>query len=182
MVIGMTTSEKKTLSILDIKKQTSKSFVVEKEISFTSIDGEECTAKVFVKKLSYSALMDVNKAYEFEIVKGEAKYKGLDIARLQAGQILHSICMDKTGKKLFNNIDEIYELIPEMGFALHAASDEVNNFSGKSQTKSSESTSSGVNSSSTESVEEQSKSASETSATEKQQSGESTEKGEEALM
>ena len=55
--------------------------------------------------------MDVNKAYEFEIVKGEAKYKGLDIARLQAGQILHSICMDKTGKKLFNNIDEIYELI-----------------------------------------------------------------------
>lgn len=177
----MTTNAKK-VSIFDLKKQTAKAKVVSKQINFISIDGEDCTATVFVKKLSYSALMDINKAYEFEVVKGEAKYKGVDIALLQAGQVLHTICADKTGKRLFNDVSEIYDLIPEMGFALHAAADEVNNFSGKSQTKTSTEKSSGVNLSSAESEEEHLPSVNETLATKKPQSGESTESEEEALM
>lgn len=177
----MNTNAKK-VSIFDLKKQTAKSKVVSKEITFTSVDGEDCIATVFIKKLSYSSLMDINKAYQFDVVEGEAKYKGVDIALLQAGQILHTICADKTGKRLFTDVSEIYDLIPEMGFALHAAADEVNNFSGKSQTKSSAEKNSGVNSSSVESVAEPLPSASETSATMKLQSGENTESEEAVLM
>lgn len=177
----MSEVEKKTLSILDIKNQTSKTTIIKKDIEFTSVDGEECKASVFVKKLSYSESMEINKAYEFEIVDGEPKYKGLDIARLQAGQIMHTICANKEGKKLFNKLEEIYDLIPEMGFALHAASDSVNNFSGKLRTKNSPKTNSGVNSSSEGSEEKQLKNASEISLTEKHQSGESTESEEGAL-
>lgn len=142
----------KKVSVKDIISFSSKASVVEKEIKFISIDGEECEGHVYIKKLGYQAIMDLQKAITWDIDEKNlenSKVKAVDIIYLQAMRILHTVCSDISGTPLFNDVDQIYDLVPTLGFALYGASDEVNNFSGKSINGTSSKTSSGQSLSST---------------------------------
>ena len=68
-----------------------------------------------------------------------------------------SICEDEKGTPFFESIQDVYTSDPSFINAIYEAANKVNNFTGKSQKKSSTKTSSGANLSLTESVDEQSK-------------------------
>lgn len=171
----------KVLNIKDLKKQTVKLSVIKKKIEFLDIEENICESYVFVKKLGYNAVMDINKAFTWDFSnKDNIKVKDVNVSDLQCGRILHTICADETGTPLFSGMGEIYDLSPSLGFALHGASDEVNNFSGKSQTKSLGKTNSGVSLSSMESAEEPLKKHKVKSRTGKRPSGGTTENAGEA--
>lgn len=125
----------------------------------------ELSGQVFIKRLSYKDIEATAKAYNWDIDYQNlenSKIKSVDGRLLRAAQLLGSVCEDTSGKMFYESIDDIYDSDPIFIEALYKVADGVNNFSGKSQTKSSEKTNSGVNSSSTESVDEQSKKPSET--------------------
>lgn len=168
---------KKVMSLADLKGQSTIGSIVEKEIEFVSVNGENCEAKVFVRKLGYQAIMDIQKAITWEFNEQDiekSKVKQIDVMLIQATRVLHTICSDRKGTPLFKTVDQVYDLVPTLGFALYAASDEVNNFLGKSAKENSEKKSSGVNLSSMESVEEPLKKQKRTSRTKKPASGVNT--------
>lgn len=118
----------------------------------------ELSGQVFIKRLSYKDIEATSKAYQwnidFENIEN-SKIKSIDSRLLRAAQLLGSVCDDATGKMFFESTDDVYDSDPIFIEALYKVADGVNNFSGKSQTKNSEKTNSGVNSSSTESADEQ---------------------------
>lgn len=125
----------------------------------------ELSGQVFIKRLSYKDIEATAKAYNWDIDYQNlenSKIKSVDGRLLRAAQLLGSVCENTSGKMFYESIDDIYDSDPIFIEALYKVADGVNNFSGKSQTKSSEKTNSGVNSSSTESVDEQLKKPSET--------------------
>ncbi|MBL8283283.1 MAG: phage tail assembly chaperone family protein, TAC [Acinetobacter junii] len=130
-------------------------------------DQTEVEGQVFVKKLSFRNQEEIIKSFEWDIDAKEAensKIKGVNGIRLQAARILGSICDDAKGTPFFASIDDVLDCDISFCGALYAAADEVNNFMGKSRTKTSIETSSSANSHSTESAETQSKKSSKTSA------------------
>ncbi|ENW95972.1 phage tail assembly chaperone family protein, TAC [Acinetobacter sp. NIPH 298] len=124
----------------------------------------ELSGQVFIKRLSYKDIQETAKAYDWDIDYQNIEnstIKSIDSRLLRAAQLLGSVCEDTSGKMFYESIDDIYDSDPIFIEALYKVADGVNNFSGKSQTKSSVKTNSGVNLSSTESVDDQSKKPSE---------------------
>ncbi len=112
--------------------------------------------QVYIKKLSFGDMSETSKAVEWDIdVENieNSTIKSIDHRRLQAAQLLGSICEDEKGNLFFNSVDDVLCSDPKFVNALFVVSDEVNNFSGKLLKKSSQKTSSGASSSSMESVE-----------------------------
>jgi len=125
----------------------------------------ELSGQVFIKRLSYKDIEETAKAYKWELDLENienSKIKSIDSRLLRAAQLVGAVCEDKSGKSFFESTDEVYDSDPIFIEALYKVADGVNNFSGKSQTKNSTKTNSGVNSSSMESVDEPSTKPSET--------------------
>ena len=123
-------------------------------------DVVELEGQVFVKRLNFKASREVSKAFEWEFDLKDienSKVKSVDSDRLQASQILGTICEDSKGTPFFTSVQDIYDSDPSFINALYQVADGVNNFMGKLVTKNSKETNSSVSSSSTESVETQSK-------------------------
>ena len=117
---------------------------IEKEISFF-VGDQEYTVDVGLKLLSYDEVVN--------LMKGKDPQKVL-MADLIKAQVVASIFNLDTKKPLFTE-KTIGTAAPQIVDALHQASDEVNDFSGKYLMEKLTKKNSGANSSLTESVEEQ---------------------------
>ncbi|ALH95591.1 phage tail assembly chaperone family protein, TAC [Acinetobacter equi] len=124
--------------------------LVEKEVFFFHED-KEYSVDVGIKILSYDEVVN--------LMRGKDAQKTL-MSDLIKSRIAASIFNKETKKPLFSNND-VGKILPSLMDALHKASDEVNDFSGKYLMEKLMKKNSGVNSSSTESVEEQSQKPSE---------------------
>lgn len=125
----------------------------------------ELSGQVFIKRLSYKDIEETSKAYQWEFNKEQIEkstVKSVNGRLLCAAQLLGSVCEDSSGKMFFASIDDVNDSDPVFIESLYKVSDAVNNFSGKSRSKNSAKTNSGVNSSSMESVDEPSQKPSET--------------------
>lgn len=164
----------KKLDLASLKKVAlEQSAPIQKTIKF-EINGESYEGEIWVKPLSFKDQSEILKAYEWDFDKDDiskSRIKSIDSRRLQAAQILGSVCEDATGKSFFENVEQVLDSNPSLVNAMYAAADEVNNFVGKSPTKNSEKTNSGVSSSLTESVEEPSQKPKKISKAAKQPSG-----------
>ncbi|MCH7337131.1 phage tail assembly chaperone family protein, TAC [Acinetobacter sp. NIPH 2699] len=132
-----------------LREQTGNSEIVLGEL--VDLEGQ-----VFIKKLSFNDTSETSKAIEWDIDYDNienSKVKAVDHRQLQAAQLLGSICEDLDGKLFFSSVDDVLCSDPNFINALYAVSSEVNNFSGKSRTKSSQKMNSGASSLSMESVE-----------------------------
>lgn len=116
----------------------------EKEITFFDGD-EEYLVDVSVKVLSYDEVVN--------LMRGKDPQKVL-MADLSKARVLASILNKDTGKPLFTD-KTIGSVPPQVIDALHKASDEVNDFTGKHLMEKLTKKNSGVNSLSTELAEEQ---------------------------
>lgn len=128
--------------------------VNEKEIELG--DQVELEGQVFIKKLSFEDQGEITKAYEWDLDKENienSKLKAINTNQLQAAQMLGTICEDVKGTPFFKDVSEVKESDSAFINALYAVSDDINNFLGKSRKKNLSETNSGVNLSSTESVE-----------------------------
>lgn len=116
----------------------------------------ELEGEVFIKRLSFAAQQEVSKAFEWDVLSNPDSpvVKDVNGSRLIASRLVGSICEDEKGTPFFKSVEEIYTSDPNFINAIYEESDKVNNFSGKSKTKSLTETNSGVSSSSTESAEE----------------------------
>ena len=108
------------------------------------INDEEFEVDILVKALSYDEVTNM--------FKGEDPEK-ITVADVVKRWVLLTVFNADTKKPLCSTIEEVGNLHPAIIGAIHDASNEVNDFLGKNKLKL-KSTSSGVNSSSTESVEE----------------------------
>jgi hypothetical protein len=126
----------------------------EREISFLVRD-EEDTATVFVKRLSSDENHEIAKI----IYDDSKKVLVHDMTKIQ----VQATIFDHTTKQpLFASVEEVGKLVDPILNALHKASDEVNDFSGKKQIEYLTKKNSGANSSAAESAEEPSQKPSET--------------------
>ncbi|ENU80011.1 hypothetical protein F975_01763 [Acinetobacter sp. ANC 3789] len=120
-------------------------------------DSVELEGQVFIKRLNFKAGRDAAKSFDwdidFENIEN-SKLKSVDSDRLQAAQILGSVCLDEMGKAFFDSIQDVYDSDPNFIAAVYKLSDDINNFLGKSRTKNLSETNSSVNSSLTELAEE----------------------------
>lgn len=129
-------------------------------------DNAELDGQVFIKRMSFKAGRDAAKAFDWDINYDDpekSKLKSIDSDQLQASQLLGSICIDEKGTPFFDSHQEVYDSDPSFIAALYKLADDVNNFMGKSRTKSLNETNSSANSSSTESAAKPSKKQKETS-------------------
>ena len=167
----------KKLDLKSLKKVAlEQSAPLEKTIVF-NLNGEDFEGQVWVKMLSFKDQNEIIKAYEWEFDKDDiskSRIKSIDSRRLQAAQVLGSICEDDKGTPFFDNVEQVLDSNPSLINAMYAAADEVNNFLGKSQKTNSEKTSSGANLSSTESAAKPSQKQKKISQVESSPSGEST--------
>ncbi|RLZ06569.1 hypothetical protein EAH57_15625 [Acinetobacter sp. 2JN-4] len=116
----------------------------------------ELEGQVFIKKLSFNDTSETAKAIKWNIDYENIEnstVKSVDHLRLQAAQLLGTVCEDLDGNLFFDSVDEVLCSDPNFINALYAVSSEVNNFSGKSRTKSSQKMNSGASLSLMESVE-----------------------------
>lgn len=122
----------------------------EKEVFF--FDGDkEYSSIVWVKSLSYDEVVN--------LMRGKDPQKVL-MADLAKARVVASIFDKETGRPLFTD-KNIGSAAPQIIDALHKASDEVNDFTGKYLLEKLTKKNSGANSSSTELAEEQSQKQSE---------------------
>lgn len=174
----------KKLDIKGLKKVAlEQSPPVEKTIKF-NIGGEEYEGQVWVRPLSFKDQSEISKAYQWNFNKDDpakSEIKSIDTRRLQAAQILGSICEDAKGTAFFSTVDEVLDSNPSLIGAMYEAANDVNNFLGKSQKTSLTKTNSGASLSLTESAEKRSKKQSKTLSAESQQSGENTDENAEVL-
>ena len=120
-------------------------------------DNADLDGEVFIKRMTFKAGRDAAKAFDWDINYDDpekSKLKSIDSEQLQASQLLGSICIDEKGTSFFDSLQEVYDSDPAFIIALHKLADDVNNFMGKSRTKTSNETNSSVNLSSTELAEE----------------------------
>ncbi len=120
-------------------------------------DNADLDGEVFIKRMTFKAGRDAAKAFDWDINYDDpekSKLKSIDSEQLQASQLLGSICIDEKGTPFFDSLQEVYDSDPAFIIALHKLADDVNNFMGKSRTKTSNETNSSVNLSSTELAEE----------------------------
>lgn len=108
------------------------------------INDEAFEADILIKSLSYDELSNM--------FKGEDPEK-LTVADVVKRRVLLTVYNLDTKEPLYSDIEAVGQTHPAILNALHDSSDEVNDFLGKNKLKL-KSTNSGVNSSSTESVEE----------------------------
>ena len=108
------------------------------------INDEEFEVDILVKALSYDEVTNM--------FKGEDPEK-LTVADVVKRRVLLTVYNLDTKEPLYSDIEAVGQTHPAILNALHDSSDEVNDFLGKNKLKL-KSTSSGVNSSSTESAEE----------------------------
>ena len=108
------------------------------------INDEAFEADILIKSLSYDEVSNM--------FKGEDPEK-LTVADVVKRRVLLTVYNLDTKEPLYSDIEAVGQTHPAILNALHDASNEVNDFLGKNKLKL-KSTSSGVNSSSTESVEE----------------------------
>jgi len=144
-------SKLNAVGLLDLSKK-SVIELVNKEISF-SIDGEDYTADIAVKRLSYDESV--------ELFSGKKADK-LSTADIVKTRIQQTIFNADTKKLLFETLKDVGPIVPQILHAMYEASDEVNDFLGKQQMKHLKKMNSGASSSSTESEEEQLKKQNET--------------------
>lgn len=116
----------------------------------------ELEGEVFIKRLSFAAQQEASKAFEWDVVSNPDNpvIKEVNGSQLIASRLVGSIYEDEKGTPFFKSVEEVYASDPNFINAIYEESDKVNNFSGKSKTKSLTETNSGVNSSSTELAEE----------------------------
>ena len=119
--------------------------LVEKQIEFT-IDGEDFSSEVLVKRLSYDESVGITRGKNLD------KLLMADLVKMR---ILATIYNKDTQQPLFASLDEVGKSAPQIMDALHRASDDVNDFVGKQQMKHLKKMNSGANSSSMESADAQ---------------------------
>lgn len=119
-------------------------------------DDVELEGEVFIKRLTFAAQQEVSKAYEWDMQSNPDNpvLKEINGSQLVASRLVGTICLDVKGTAFFNSVGDIYTSDPNFINAIYEEANKVNNFSGKSKTKSLTKTNSGVNSSSMELVEE----------------------------
>lgn len=119
-------------------------------------DSVELEGEVFIKRLNFKAGRDAAKAFDWDVDFDDlekSKLKSVDSDHLQAAQLIGSVCLDVKGSPFFSAIQDVYDSDPAFIAALYKLADDVNNFMGKSRTKSLPETNSSANLSSTELVE-----------------------------
>lgn len=126
--------------------------LVPKEIVFT-IDGKDYTADISVKRLSFDESVDLTRGKNLT---------DMLMADLHKVRVLQTIYNADTKEPFFPSLERVGKTSPIIVDAMHKASESVNDFSGKQQTKHLMKMNSGANSSAVESVEEQSKKQGET--------------------
>ena len=109
-----------------------------KTITFTDkTDESEVTSEVWVKRLSFGAVQKINDAYKYQMDEdGNPQVVDVDRKLIVREQIAQSICSSEKGDLLFADSDQVADLSTALASSLYQASDEVNNFSGKSKTAS----------------------------------------------
>ena len=118
--------------------------------------GEQKKANVYIKKIQYSESLEIEKSYHWEPVEDEPglmRLESIDHHRLRAAQIYASICVDEDGTLMFTSVDQVVKARPEVCQSLWTASNNINTFVGKPQTKNSAEMKSGQSLSSTELAE-----------------------------
>lgn len=123
-------------------------------------DVVDLEGQVFIKRMSFKAGRDAAKAFDWDINYDDpekSKLKSIDSDQLQASQLIGSICIDEKATPFFDSHQEVYDSDPSFIAALYKLADDVNNFMGKSRTKSLTESNSSANSQPTESVETASK-------------------------
>lgn len=113
---------------------------VEKQVEFT-IDGEDFSSDVLVKRLSYDESVGITRGKNLD------KLLMADLVKMR---ILATIYNKDTQQPLFASLDEVGKSAPQIMDALHRASDDVNDYVGKQQRKHLKKMNSGANLSSTE--------------------------------
>lgn len=108
------------------------------------VNDEPMEANVLVKSLSYDEMTNMFKGQDSEKIT---------VADVVKKRVLLTVFNSDTKEPLFPDLDAVGQTHPAILNALHDSSDEVNDFLGKNKLKLKE-MNSGVNSSSTESVEE----------------------------
>lgn len=111
------------------------------------VNDEPMEANVLVKSLSYDEMTNMFKGQDGEKIT---------VADVVKKRVLLTVFNSDSKEPLFPDLDAVGQTHPAILNALHDSSDEVNDFLGKNKLKLKE-MNSGVNSSSTESVEEPSK-------------------------
>lgn len=132
-----------TKALLDFSKHVV-SEITKKDISFF-VGDDEFTATVGVKVLTYDEVVN--------LMRGKDPQKEL-MADLVKIRLQASIFDLEKEELMFSDLESIGGVAPQIIDALHKASDEVNDFSGKYLMEKLTKKSSGANSSAAESVEE----------------------------
>lgn len=153
-----------------------------KEIEF-ELRGELVKATVYIKSLSFEQTDEIEKSVTWkksELDPNEYEVDKFDTKRMQAAQVLGTACIDADGNLMFETVDQVLKSNPKLVKAIWSASNDINNFGGKSRTKNSKEKKFGRNLSSVESEEEPSEMPSDESQTENSAFGENTSDVEEA--
>lgn len=169
----------KKLSPADLKKHVdliNSQKPILKDIVFVE-NGVEVSGQIFVKKISYQHMVEIEKSYQWEPHpddEGLVRVIGFDEVRLRAAQLLATICVDDQGTPFFKDIDEVLHSYMQMCKAMWNVANDVNLFLGKLTTTNSKKTKSSRNSRSTASAETASKASEPTLATGNSSTGENT--------
>lgn len=162
-------------------KQRTEEKAVLKDIEFVE-NGVLVKGKIFVKKLGFLEVEEIDNSYTWEIdpdEEGMMRVKSIDHHRMRAAQIFGTICVDEDGKLFFESVDQVLKAYPAMCKAMWSVSNEHNVFVGKLTTTTLKDTNSGQNSQSTESAVVPSKPAKKRSQTGNIDSGKAIENVEE---
>jgi len=136
------------LTLAYVRKTAGVGTFTEVSVNFSDEKGEERHGEVLIKKLSHNERVKAINEWGLED-KTSATLDHVTRA------FVYASIYTEEDKPFFESIDETGDVSPEFLNVLYAASEKVNDFSGKSWILNRKN--SGVNSSSTESVEEPSK-------------------------
>ena len=136
---------KKKLTLAAVKKVVGVGGYVEVPVKFKSENGEEFEGHVLVKRLSHN---DRIKSLDEWSLEDKSQITVDHVTRAYVFASIYS----KEDEKFFPDIETTGDVSPEFVTALYVVSEAVNDFSGKSWISNQKN--SGVNSSSTASVEE----------------------------
>lgn len=121
------------INIKDLAQKCALSAPVPKTISLTLDDGETCEAQVFVRRLTFASISEINKAISYKTTNNDIEITDIDAAKMQAIRVRQTICTDIKGTPLFETDNDVMGATIDLVTALYQVSDEVNNFAGKSK-------------------------------------------------